>query len=155
MADMEPKQLVNSVMAKLYDVLTNGDETVPKSEDNFFTWSTPGIPVEIEDFDFLSQGLTGVVKKKALSEMVTAGGGATPTPPEGSTGSQVELTPALLDQLRGEDTARLYMQAENFARLVDFVPDVTRADNEQFARLNVLNNEGTLSDIYRYILRMS
>ena len=47
------------------------------------------------------------------------------------------------------------MQAENFARLVDFVPDVTRADNEQFARLNVMNNEGSLSDIYRYILRMS
>jgi hypothetical protein len=47
------------------------------------------------------------------------------------------------------------MQAENFARLVDFVPDVTRADNEQFARLNIMNNEGSLSDIYRYILRMS
>ena len=40
------------------------------------------------------------------------------------------------------------MQAENFARLVDFVPDVTRPDNEQFARLNVMNNEGSLSDIY-------
>lgn len=154
MANVLPSQLANSVMAKLYDVLTNGDETVPKSEDNFFTWCTPGIPVEVEDFDFLSQGLTGVVKQKAISEMVTAGGGAAPAP-EGSTGSQVELTPALLDQLRGEDTARLYMQAENFARLVDFVPDVTRADNEQFARLNILNNEGSLSDIYRYILRMS
>jgi hypothetical protein len=155
MADVLPDQLVNSVMAKLYDVLTNGDETVPKSEDNFFTWYTPGIPVEVEDFDFLSQGLTGVVKKKAISEMVTTGGGAAPAPTEGSTGSQVELTPALLDHLRGEDTARLYMQAENFARLVDFVPDVTRTDNEQFARLNIMNNEGSLSDIYRYILRMS
>ena len=47
------------------------------------------------------------------------------------------------------------MQAENFARMVDFVPDVTRASNDQFARLNVLNNEGGLSDIYQYILRMS
>jgi hypothetical protein len=155
MSDVLPSALVNSVMAKLYDVLTNGDETVPKSEDNFFTWCTPGIPVEIEDFDFLSQGLTGVVKKKAIDEIVAPGGGAAPAPMEGSTGSQIELTPALLDQLRAEDTAQLYMQAENFARLVDFVPDVTRADNEQFARLNVMNNEGSLSDIYRYILRMS
>ena len=155
MANVQPKELVNSVMAKLYDVLTNGDETVPTSEDNFFTWCTPGIPVEVEDFEFLSQGLTGVVKKKAIDEIVTAGGGATPAPTEGSAGSPVELTPALLDQLRGQDTARLYIQAENFARLVDFVPDVTRADNDQLARLNVMNNEGSLSDIYRYILRMS
>lgn len=152
MPDVMPSQLVSSVMAKFYDVLTNGDENVPRSEDNFFTWCTPAIPVDVEDFDFLSQGLTGVVKKQAISELVTTGGG---TSPEGSTGSPVELTPALLDQLRGEDTARLYMQAENFARLVDFVPDVTRAGNEQFARLNVLNNEGALSDIYRYVLRMS
>ena len=154
MSDVQPSQLVSSVVAKLYDILANGDDTVPKSEDNFFTWCSPGIPVEVEDFEFLSQGLTGVVKKKWINEIVTAGG-STPAPTEGSTGSQVELTPAFLDQLRGEDTARLYMQAENFARLVDFVPDVARADNEQFARLNIMNNEGSLSDIYRYILRMS
>ena len=74
MADVLPSQLVNSVMGKLFDVLTNGDETVPQSEDNFFTWCTPGIPVEREEFDFLSQGLTGVVKKKAIEEITTAGG---------------------------------------------------------------------------------
>jgi uncharacterized membrane protein YgcG len=151
MSDVLPSQLVNSVMAKLFDILTNGDATVPQSEDNFFTWCTPGIPVEVEEFDFLSQGLTGVVKKKAIEDIVTPGDGNGGT----GDGAQVELTPALLEQLRAEDTARLYMQAENFARMVDFVPDVTRANNEQFARLNVLNNEGTLSDIYRYVLRMS
>lgn len=31
MADVLPSQLVNSVMGKLFDVLTNGDETVPRS----------------------------------------------------------------------------------------------------------------------------
>ena len=66
-----------------------------------------------------------------------------------------EITPQVLEGLRAQDTGRMYMQAENFARLVDIVPDVTRATNEQFARLNVLNNEGSLSDIYKYILRMS
>ena len=29
MADVLPSQLANSVMAKLYNVLANGDETVP------------------------------------------------------------------------------------------------------------------------------
>jgi hypothetical protein len=156
-----PSELVNSVMAKLFNVLTNGDETVPQSEDNFFSWCTPGIPIEPEDLEFLSQGLTGVVKKKAIAELmapelVGAGGGAAPAAPaDGAAGSSVELTPALLEQLRAQDTARLYMQAENLARLVDFVPDVTQANNDQFARLNILNNEGTLSEIYRYVLRMS
>ncbi|NJL17396.1 MAG: hypothetical protein HC938_09555 [Nitrospira sp.] len=73
MGDVLPSQLANSIMGKLYDVLTNGDETTPKSEDNFFTWCTPGIPFEANDFDFLSQGLTGVVKKAALSELVAPG----------------------------------------------------------------------------------
>lgn len=156
MAEVLPSQLVTSIMAKLYDVLTNGDETVPQSEDNFFTWATPGIPVDEGDFDFLTQGLTGIVKKAAVTEIVGVGatpgaGGGEGAAPAGS----VELTPAMLDQLRAEDSARLYMQAENFARLVDFVPDVSSATNEQFARLNVLNNEGGMSDIYRYVLRMS
>ncbi len=56
MPDVLPSQLMNSVMGKLYDILTNGDETVPQSEDNFFSWATPGIPVEPEDFNFLTQG---------------------------------------------------------------------------------------------------
>ncbi len=153
MADVLPSQLMNSVMGKLYDTLASGDETVKQSEDNFFSWATPGIPVEPEDFEFLSQGLTGVVKKADIREMVLepAGGG------EGTEAeaAKPELTPELLDQLRAQDTAQLYMQAENFARLVDFVPDVTAGSNNQLSRLNILNNEGSLSDVYRYTLRMS
>jgi hypothetical protein len=152
MPDVLPSELMNSVMAKLYDVLTNGDEEVPQSEDNFFSWATPGIPVEASDFEFLSQGLTGVVKQADIEAMVpvAAGGGdgAAAAPPP-------EITPAMLEQLRAQDTAQLYMQAENFARLVDFVPDVTSASNEQFQRLSIMNNEGSLSDRYRYTLRMS
>lgn len=148
MALVEPSVLANSVMAKFYDILTNGDDTVPKSEDNFFSWSAPGVPVEEADFDFLSQGLTGVVKKPALDEMRT-------TDSEGNTTSQPELTPDLLESLRAQDTARLYMQAEAFARLVDFVPDIAKGTNDQFKQLSVMNNEGSLSDRYEYILRMS
>ena len=61
MTDVTPHVLANAVMGKIYDVLTNGDDTVPKSADNFFSWMTPGVPVNPSDFDFLVQGLTGVV----------------------------------------------------------------------------------------------
>lgn len=152
MAEVLPSQLMNSVMGKLYDVLTNGDDTVPQSEDNFFSWATPGIPVEPTEFDFLTQGLTGVVKKEAVAELAgppPAAGG------EGAAATGVELTPALLEQLRATDTAQLYQEAENFARLVDFVPDVASSTNDGFSRLAVMNNEGGLSDIYAYTLRMS
>ena len=143
-------------MGKLYDVLTNGDDTVPPSPDNFFSWCTPGVPVEASDLEFLTQGLTGVVKKAAVDAMqpsaaaATAAGGGSPPPPPAS-----PLTSEQLQALMAQDTMRLYMQAENLARLLDFVPDVTKKTNQQFARMSVLNNNGTLSDIYDYALRMS
>ncbi len=146
MALVEPSVMLNSIMGKLYNILTNGDDTVPKSEDNFFSWATPGIPIMPSDFEFLSQGLSGVVKKAALQEITGAGGATTPAP---------EITPAMLEGLRAQDTAKLYMQAENFSRLVDFVPDVAATTNSQFAAMSIMNNEGTLSDRYEYILRMS
>jgi hypothetical protein len=152
MTEVQPSALVNSVMGKIYDTIANGDETVPKSEDNFFSWCSPGVPTDPADFEFLQQGLTGVVKREAIAqittpELVPAGGDA-PAP-------AVELTPALLDQLRAEDSSRLYVQAESLARLVDLVVDVTRGDNNQAAKLAILNNEGSLSDVYQYVLRMS
>jgi hypothetical protein len=152
--EVEPAALGNAIMGKLYNILTTGDDTVPASEDNFFSWASPGIPMVPEDFEFLHQGLTGVVKKAAIEET-----SATPPPPAGETPTTdpppAQLSAAELEKLRAQDTAQLYMQAENFARLVDFVPDVAAADNHQFARLAILNNEGSLSDIYRYTLRMS
>ncbi|MGE0225927.1 MAG: hypothetical protein AB7S57_21845 [Acetobacteraceae bacterium] len=151
MADVTPRELVSSIMGKMYDILANGDETVPKTEDNFFSWCSPGLPTAVEDFEFLQQGLTGVVKKRDIDQI-----SSTTTQPGGQTTTTgVELTPALLDQLRAQDTARLYGQAENLARLVDLVVDVNKATNDQFARLAVLNNEGSLSEIYRYVLDMS
>ena len=49
----------------------------------------------------------------------------------------------------------MMMQAEQLARLCDFVPDVTTINNKQFSQFTVANNEGSLSDRYEYILRMS
>jgi hypothetical protein len=144
MALVEPNVMLNSIMGKLYNILTNGDDTAPKSEDNFFSWATPGIPIESSDFEFLSQGLTGVVKKAKLD--VIRGNDAS---------NQPEITPQMLEALRAQDTAGLYMQAENFSRLVDFVPDLASTTNNQFAQLSIMNNEGSLSERYEYILRMN
>ena len=49
----------------------------------------------------------------------------------------------------------MYQNAENLSRLCDFVAEADSTTNDQFARLNVLNSEGSLSDVYRYTLRMS
>jgi hypothetical protein len=171
MTQVEPSLLANSVMSHLYDVLTNGDDTVPKSEDNFFSWCTPGIPFREEDFEFLTQGLTGVVKKAAIAQMrdsipgnsdnsekQSSGSISAPNgnnPEQSNEGAQIKLTPAELEKLRAQDTAGLSMQSENFARLVDFVPDISSATNDQFAQLSIMSNEGSLSERYEYILRMS
>jgi hypothetical protein len=157
MANVAPSEIANAIMGKLYDVLTNGDATVPKSADNFFSWCTPGIPVDPSDYQFLTQGFTGVVKKAAADTMREAAGGGAPSSGTGGAGAAAPtaLTPAQLDQLRASDTAQLYVQAEALSRMVDFVPDVTRINNEQFAKFAVMNDEGTLSEIYERTLKMS
>lgn len=126
-----PENLMISVLAKIYDIIINGDgTTVPTSEDNFFSWCSPGIPFDETDFEFLQQGLTGVVKKEG------------------------ELTEAERNQLLGTDTGRMYSQAESFARFVDIVPDASGI-NDALARMNIKSDEGTLSDVYDFVLRFS
>jgi hypothetical protein len=157
MADVLPSELASSVMGKLYNVLANGDETVPKSQDHFFSWATPGIPVDPADFEFLSQGLTGVVKKRDVDVIKDASSGTT-AEGAGEAGAGTAggaLTEADLERLRAADANRMYQSAENLSRMCDFIIDVSQSTNEQFARLNVLNTEGSLSDVYGYTLRMS
>ena len=163
MADVTPSALANSVMGKLYDVLTNGDATVPKSENSFFSWETPGVPVTPDDFKFLTQGFTGVVTPQAAKTLLAAtapqptpelvGAGAPAAAPAAAPAPQ-GLTPAQLDQLRAQDVAGLFQQAEGFARLVDFVPDVLNIDNKLAPKV-VQNDEGGLADVYEFTLKMS
>jgi len=144
MANPMPNELMNTVVAKMYDIIVNGDgTTVPKSEDNFFSWASPGIPFDEADFEFLTQGLTGVIDPKSL--LVKN--------PDG-TESTRQLTDAERNELLGQDTSRLYSAAESFARIVDFVPDASGI-NDQMNRINIKADEGTLSDIYDFVLRFS
>ena len=49
-------------------------------------------------------------------------------------------TPELINQLRAQDAGRMMMQAEQLARLCDFVPEVTTINNKQFSQFTVANN---------------
>jgi len=108
MTEVAPSDLANAIMGRLYDVLTNGDATVPKSADNFFTMCAPGIPMDVEDFEFLTQGLTGVVKSRDVEQLVVPGTPATGAASsstvaggDGSTSSAGKvLTPEVMNQLR-------------------------------------------------------
>jgi hypothetical protein len=141
-ANVLPQDLMNNVMGKIFDIITNGDgKIVPKSENNFFAWTTPGVPFEISDFEFLSQGLTGVYKPRIVTNS------------DGTTSTEV-LTDEQRDAELAKDTSRMYQQAEQLARFVDVVPDASGID-ETRVRMNVKNDEGTLSDVYEEVLRFS
>lgn len=155
MADISPSVLANSIMGKLYDILTNGDSTVPPSADNFFSWATPGIPLGANDLQFLTQGFTGVVTPAAVQTLLAAKGTGQPSSGTGSPAAAPALSEADLEKLRAQDTTGLYQQSEFFARLVDFVPEVTQINNNHFAALTVMNNEGGLSEVYETVLKHS
>ena len=160
MADIAPSVPANSIMGKIYNILTNGDSTVPPSVDNFFSWATPGIPLKADDLNFLTQGFTGVVTPAAVQTLLAGqpSGSSGSTGSTGSTGSGSQatgLTDAQLEGLRAQDTAGLYQQAEFFARLVDFVPEVTQISNDHFSTLSVMNNQGGLSEVYETVLTHS
>ena len=161
MTDITPSVYANAVMGKIYDVLTNGDDTVPKSPDNFFSWETPGVPVMPEDFGFLTQGFTGVVKPDAVAALIaatappSASGTASATGTASAAASPPQgLTDAQLSQLRAQDVSGLYQQAESFARLVDFIPDVASINGKQLAQLAIQSDNGSLSDVYELSLKM-
>lgn len=138
--DVLPEELMNSVLGKLYDVLTNGDDVAPKSEDNYLSWLSVGMPFPKEELEFLSTGLTGVIRKPQRPEGEEA---ETPQP----------LSPEERNELLAQDVNRKYMQAENLARLCDMVPDASGVMGD--VTMNVWNQENTLSQAYNHILKFS
>lgn len=138
----DSKFFMNAVMAKIYDIIVNGDGKVaPKSQDTFFSWCTPGVPFEAEDFDFLTQGLGGVYKPTKITDK------------DGKEVTAV-LTDSQREQTLAKDATRMYQLAEQLARFVDVIPDTSGID-ETNVRLNIKNDEGTLSDVYEEVLRFS
>lgn len=138
-----PEQLMNSVLGKLYDVLTNGDDVVPKSTDNYLAWLSVGMPFPKEELEYLATGFRGIYREPEPAPVTD---GETPV-------EKKEKTPEQIAELRADDTSRKYMQAENVARLCDMVPDTSGVKGS--VTMNVWNPENTLSLAYRHILRFS
>ena len=254
--------LMQKLTGQIYNLFTTGGDVANPSEDNFFCWVTPGIPISPSEFEFASEGLSGVVRAKAPSsqgassqkpqsatedltnqlikkrieeiankkfevttdetkiteeerkkrqeeleaqrakekEIEENGPQKEPKEKEETTSSQsydqgssesspvtigdtipsdenrvtynntagtsaegsilnsdtLELSDADLNALKAERTALLYMQAENFAQMVNFIPDVSgRSEDGVCHGLSVLENEGSLYDVYDYTLKMS
>jgi hypothetical protein len=93
----------------------------------------PGVSFSEDDFRFLTQGLSGVVKSEET----------------------INLAPDIMNKLRATDAGRMMMQAEQVSRLCDFVPEITTAPNTAFLPFKVSHNHGSLSDRYKMILTMS
>lgn len=136
-----PSQLMQGILGKLYEILTQGDDKVPASPDNFFSWCSPGIPIRPEDLQFLTVGVTGVLSDSAQKK--------------DDKGNTIPLTDAQRNSLLAQSATQLYLQAENLARIVDFIPDINAGTTGGLARLQIQQNEGTLSDVYEYALKFS
>ena len=151
--------LMQSILGKLYGILTTGDDVAPKSEDNFFAWTTPGYPVEPKDFEFASLCLTGEtidteeLKRRVKEEIdqyaesrKASGAEAIEAP------DTKEIVAKVKDEMQKENQQRRTNSADDFASMVDFIPDVS-GDNQ--ANLKTMFGEGTLSDVYESVLQMS
>lgn len=250
--------LMNGIQGMIFERFTNGGDFANASEDNFFCWVTPGIPVSASEFQFAKEGLSGVVRANTATNngISSSGGEKKPTvaeqllkkkietvantdfnvktaetqiteeekakheaemaqkiaeerdieengPQKGGEKREVKvetndsnsssepitqstaaedaadqkivcnesvidsvssivntdtqgLSDADLNALKAERATLMYMQAENFANMVNFIPDVSgRSESGVCEGLSVLENEGSLYDVYEYTLRMS
>ncbi|WP_431163513.1 hypothetical protein [Flagellimonas beolgyonensis] len=138
-----PEVLMNSVLGKLTDILTNGDDVVPKSEDNYLAWLPVGVPYPKEELDFLSTGFTGVYRGPETVQAPRREGRSEPR----------EKTPEEINQLLAQDVTRKYMQAENLARLCDMIPDTSGITED--VTMNKWEQENSLSLAYRHVLKFS
>jgi hypothetical protein len=49
--------LMQSMLGKMYQILTGGDDTAPASKDRFIAWCAPGIPYDKDDLAFAAKGV--------------------------------------------------------------------------------------------------
>lgn len=64
--------LMQSLLGKLYQILTGGDDVAAPASDNFIAWCTPGIPFEAADLEFASKGLAGATGDETRRLLATA-----------------------------------------------------------------------------------
>lgn len=140
--NVEPQVLMNSILGKISDVLLNGDGTViPKSDDHYLAFMSPGIPMMADSFDYALEGFGGVARRSAnpakLDESL------------GPQGEQNKVDPAEL----AADANRKYINAELFSALCDQVPDTSGIVDT--GRINTWNPETRVSHAYALALQFS
>lgn len=177
-AAVDVTDIMTSLQGMIYNKIVGGGEAGASSEDNFFCWSTPGIPVTPQDFEFVSEGLRGTMRldkvkadnlkavtkaqavvkaavDKAIAELPEDSENKTATVDLTKTFVNLQLSEDDINTLRADKTFNLYLQAESLSHLVDFIPDVSGWKAEGGTKLQVMENEGSLSDVYMHTLTMS
>ncbi|HTI76487.1 MAG TPA: hypothetical protein VL634_15925, partial [Mycobacterium sp.] len=114
MALVQPAALAQAVVAKLYQVLTNGDDAVPSQPDNFFSWSAPGIPLQPKDLEAGAETLARLVD---VIPDVTTLNGTQPGTLSGEYGTALKMSQVMKTQLPTDVAAKL----EKFRNLLQQV----------------------------------
>ena len=177
-SDIMPDDLMINVLGKLYEKLTEGDpKVVKKSPDNHLAWLPVGIPFDEGDFDFLHEGFKGhprPPKFSGLNETMDILYGKTEKEKPDSKGENdskekapdqedtekeshekkdaAEIRPASdykPEELIAIDASRKYLQAENLAALLNYIPDVDSMDGSM---IDIFNTEGSLTSVYDEVL---
>ena len=149
---------MQSLLGKLYAILTTGSEVAPASTDNFFQWASPGYPVTSKFFEFAYLGTTGeTIDQNELKQAVLQKIAMIKEAREAAGQEQIslnaeELFAEVKDSLQKKAQQRRSNAAANFASLVDFIPDVS-GNAQQTEKTKY--DEGTLSDAYSYALQMA
>ena len=159
---MGTDNLMNGILGKLYAVLASGDDVAPASEDNFFAWVTPGQPVLAEDFNFAFQGTSGtILDKEELKRRVIEEINNYKEAKAASGQEKVEIdTERIIEKVKKEmieeNVDKLHSMAASFSQNVDFIPDVSGTNESgRNTNLRTMQNEGSLSDVYKDVLQMS
>lgn len=143
----EPEFLVNAVLGKVSDVLINGDGTViPKSDDHFLAFMSPGIPMLTDDFNYALEGFGGVYRRNVVEADLEKSTGPQEQPAEGPNEPSI-------DQLLAADALQKYMRAESVHTVADLVPDVSGILDA--GRINTWNPEARISRVYAMALQQS
>lgn len=146
MSDLKSPQLLNGFLGKLYDELTMGDDQVMRSANDFFSWITPGIPYSADNFDFQERGF------------VPTHLGVSGTEDQNEDGEPQDVDLEKLKRELGAEKLRMYIQAEDLAYLMDFIPDASGiSDGDKRMNLNkkIWNPSDRLSDVYNFVLNQS
>lgn len=142
---MGQDQIMQCVLGKLYDILTRGDDGTPKSQRDFFCWATPGMPIDDDSFDFMSEGLYGKVTQKGLEEHLAK------LKELGVDMTDLSKETVLNDVLIADAKSKS-AHAMNFAQIVDFIPDTSGTGKDGLINYQTFEEKGTLTDLYREVL---